>query len=1017
MKIFFSYGHDDNVPLVLRIQEDLEKRGHQIWIDRFDIKGGEDWRRKITEDLLACDMVLSFASRYSVRTPGVCLDELSIAISVRSSLIQAVLLEPVLVPAAIRRRNFFDFCGWKEYGMPGDPAFEAWYQPLFEQMAAYLESEPVLKYRQEIDRVLEVMHPDLSGMKKNQLLRQSYLARPWLLDEVHHWLDRDARRLMVITGGPGTGKSSFIAHKHLDFSSSLCVLFCDWASQAHNTLPSLICSLAFQIAQVQEDYRSELLRLLEGPNNPMQTARDPHALFFELILRPLSLLIDGQRDTMLIVLDGLDEMQKDPDGSNPLLKLLMQSMDHFPQWVRFLITSRPDLLLSGGFKNALTIALDQEARAKEDVSRLLGRRLHLTCHAPDIHKAADLCQDNFLFAKILCDELIAGTITLDEFSEIPALSDLYSRFFLRTMQEAGFSQKHGAYLAALAISPEPMPKETWLNLGKKSREILNVYAPYLIMENGTVRLFHQSFCDWLLDEDNEFAGQQAARGWKKISKALLKAASKGYPSMNRYEKIYLLTALKNAKRPELTEILHDESLGSEMLKEATLLQQTHQDQDAYVLYKTAFEIFKALGMPEKILRCADACCTLAYQLVKANEVLPFCLGGISAAKQLGAREDWIITGKLCRTGAYSIFRSGLYKQADYIYEQAVFFFEQADDPAEVIETLRAKGENGRFINIKTHAIPCFDKAFALFDRQFTPDQKPGLYVHLLQTAGRAYLEMHEWGIASKMLKQAYKLACAYPHDLNDHEWCNLEYGLGMLYYRQRDEQKAIELLQSALRHEARFAGEYTINQCDCLHRLGLCFRNLGKIQKAVLYLQKGYDIRQKAYGKKNLLTSIIYGDLISCSAKLYKQMDEKQKQQFVTLYEELIDIRKSLTGQKGLDLLAHAHLDYSRFLLETEDFYEAAIQQREALILYERLKDARMMVRCHLLTAEIYQKQFRLAECSTEVSKAREILHEHYEECYLMQQEFAPFEPDQKEDRKHAPESGQPAAAPFSLIR
>ncbi|MCX8512251.1 MAG: hypothetical protein ORN83_10860, partial [Chthoniobacteraceae bacterium] len=32
-RIFFSYGHDFNKPLIDRFKADLEKRGHSVWID------------------------------------------------------------------------------------------------------------------------------------------------------------------------------------------------------------------------------------------------------------------------------------------------------------------------------------------------------------------------------------------------------------------------------------------------------------------------------------------------------------------------------------------------------------------------------------------------------------------------------------------------------------------------------------------------------------------------------------------------------------------------------------------------------------------------------------------------------------------------------------------------------------------------------------------------------------------------------------------------------------------------
>ncbi len=71
LRIFPSYGHDVNEALVRRIMTDLDQRGHQMWFDKSDIKSGDDWRRAITEGIIASDRIL-FLSEHSVRDPGVC---------------------------------------------------------------------------------------------------------------------------------------------------------------------------------------------------------------------------------------------------------------------------------------------------------------------------------------------------------------------------------------------------------------------------------------------------------------------------------------------------------------------------------------------------------------------------------------------------------------------------------------------------------------------------------------------------------------------------------------------------------------------------------------------------------------------------------------------------------------------------------------------------------------------------------------------------------------------------------
>src|SRR5215831_11378330 len=93
MRIFFSYGHDGNEPLVWQIKEDLERRGHVVWFDKAEIKAGDDWRRSISEGIAKSDAVLAFLSAHAIRDPGVCLDEIAIAQSVTTVRLYTALVE------------------------------------------------------------------------------------------------------------------------------------------------------------------------------------------------------------------------------------------------------------------------------------------------------------------------------------------------------------------------------------------------------------------------------------------------------------------------------------------------------------------------------------------------------------------------------------------------------------------------------------------------------------------------------------------------------------------------------------------------------------------------------------------------------------------------------------------------------------------------------------------------------------------------------------------------------------
>ncbi|MCC6155343.1 MAG: toll/interleukin-1 receptor domain-containing protein [Candidatus Hydrogenedentes bacterium] len=121
LRIFLSYGHDDNEELVRRIKGDLEARGHDVWFDKSPeegkgIRAGDDWRRAITDGIAKCQKFVSFLSKHSTRDPGVCRDEIAIAIGVKGGNIQTILVESeqeVQAPVNIGHIQWLDMHDWK----------------------------------------------------------------------------------------------------------------------------------------------------------------------------------------------------------------------------------------------------------------------------------------------------------------------------------------------------------------------------------------------------------------------------------------------------------------------------------------------------------------------------------------------------------------------------------------------------------------------------------------------------------------------------------------------------------------------------------------------------------------------------------------------------------------------------------------------------------------------------------------------------------------------------------------
>ena len=113
--IFLSYAHksereadfDISEDLVLLIQQELEKDGHTVWIDKDGIRAGSQWRERITSAILDHAHFLSFLSVRSVRDPGVCLNEIKqSALSAATHFLQAKkALKLVLAQTACHKRS------------------------------------------------------------------------------------------------------------------------------------------------------------------------------------------------------------------------------------------------------------------------------------------------------------------------------------------------------------------------------------------------------------------------------------------------------------------------------------------------------------------------------------------------------------------------------------------------------------------------------------------------------------------------------------------------------------------------------------------------------------------------------------------------------------------------------------------------------------------------------------------------------------------------------------------------
>ena len=181
-KLFLSYGHKEHA-IARLIQESLISDGFEVWIDESEIKEGDDWRTKIVQGILESQGVVGCLSKYSVRDPGVCLDELSISVGYRYGNIATVLLEAeseVKVPSSVSHIQWIDMSMWKtEMSYIEDKPLQAnlWFQEKMKILKNILNSEKTEKYIGEIEQLSKALiYTDVRTGKLQYLQKKNLLA-------------------------------------------------------------------------------------------------------------------------------------------------------------------------------------------------------------------------------------------------------------------------------------------------------------------------------------------------------------------------------------------------------------------------------------------------------------------------------------------------------------------------------------------------------------------------------------------------------------------------------------------------------------------------------------------------------------------------------------------------------------------------------------------------------------------------------------------------------------------------
>jgi len=625
INVFFSYAHDDEdfengAVVVDRLKQLIEEKSGgkiKIWLDTYSIPRNKDWRELITGGIVESDRFVGFMSRKALRDPGVCRDELGIAVGSRYGIISCVLLEgerTLNPPAEFTERQWIDLSDWKKKRDEGEAEFERFLDDAADELIGILRDPETLRFNHEVKKLKESL--GISAVDEmtriDELLKFKMTGRGWLEDQINTWLnDKNGSRVMTLYADPGAGKSLFSAHFQFANPNVIAALACDSRSEEYSQTDKITDRLAYLIALRLPDYRRQLMYILTDKSTLTKTGHDR---FNTLIATPLSRVIDGERSAKLIIIDGLDEAK-----SGALAEFIRSYHDKLKPYIRILITARPERMLrrqlapSAEF-SCTELNLDDYAEMndadirqyyEENLEDLLKDRTGCDIF---MNRLVEASSGIFYYAFTILPQLresLEKGEPLEGMTFPKGLNALLLETFLRKFGEpdaSGSVEKYNAFvrepLSMVAASPYALPLKTLQKMQgwtyARLEDFLRPLETMLDLSGGFIRLFHKSFTDWLNDSEASaafYAPQED--GIRSLAAACFKAFEQGTDEMDEYELANASRLLRSAGMKKEYEQLTDSSeYTSALEKLAKAYADDRQHDRAAELYLEYARIFK-----------------------------------------------------------------------------------------------------------------------------------------------------------------------------------------------------------------------------------------------------------------------------------------------------------------------------------------------------------------------------------------------------------------------------------------
>ncbi|XP_078376274.1 uncharacterized protein LOC144659657 isoform X1 [Oculina patagonica] len=346
--------------------------------------------------------------------------------------------------------------------------------------------------------------------------------------KVESWLnDRSSpNRVMMISGTAGMGKSVISAkmcQKMLQAKRLAGSHFCQHGRARHRNPKVMLQSLASHLADSLPDYKKALVEKLSGNLGVEINDMEGKDLFELLFEEPLTSLNDPGL-TYLMVIDGIDESEY--QGRNELLDVIANYFKKLPRWIRFLVTTRPEMNIADRLNclHPLELEPDNDENLKDIYvcfEKQLSPVLQTEYQEIILQALVEKSEGVMLYAhylvvfikknvSLLTPELLDSTLS-------SGISSVYQSYFKRLETDLRkelqvTEDQFMKFLSAVAAAREPLPLcfvSKLLLSGKSSSAVqrkvnaaIGCVSALLPVQDGRIHFFHKSVKDWLIDNSN-----------------------------------------------------------------------------------------------------------------------------------------------------------------------------------------------------------------------------------------------------------------------------------------------------------------------------------------------------------------------------------------------------------------------------------------------------------------------------------------------------------------------------------